>query len=57
MTGKPIFEFNSLIKYLFLKDYSKDSENETFNKIPKKFKSDTEYCKIFEYLFLNEAFN
>ncbi|CAK56076.1 unnamed protein product (macronuclear) [Paramecium tetraurelia] len=55
-TGKPIFEFNSLIKYLFLKDYSKDSENETYNKIPKKFKSDVEYCKIFEYLFLNEAF-
>ncbi|CAD8052608.1 unnamed protein product [Paramecium sonneborni] len=55
--GRPIFEFNSLIKFLFLSDYNKDSENETYNKIPKKFKSDIEYSKIFEYLFLNESFN
>ncbi|CAD8048064.1 unnamed protein product [Paramecium sonneborni] len=57
MIGKPIFEFNQLIKFLFLSDYSKESENETYNKIPKKFKSDQEYCKIFEYLFLNESFH
>ncbi|CAD8142454.1 unnamed protein product [Paramecium pentaurelia] len=54
--GKPIFEFNRLLKYLFLKNYDiPDISDQEQKVIPNKFESAEEYCKIFEYLFLNEA--
>ncbi|CAD8150785.1 unnamed protein product [Paramecium octaurelia] len=55
-TGKPIFEFNRLLKYLFLKNYEiPDIADQEQKIIPNRFESALEYCKIFEYLFLNEA--
>ncbi|CAD8064008.1 unnamed protein product [Paramecium sonneborni] len=54
--GKPIFEFNRLLKYLFLKNYDiPDIADQEQKVIPNKFQSSEEYCRIFEYLFLNEA--
>ncbi|CAD8057834.1 unnamed protein product [Paramecium primaurelia] len=54
--GKPIFEFNRLLKYLFLKNYEiPDIADQEQKVIPNSFESAVEYCKIFEYLFLNEA--
>lgn len=51
-----MFEFNRLLKYLFLKDYSQaDNLDEECKVIPDSFSSGEEYCKIFEYLFLNES--
>ncbi|CAK73310.1 unnamed protein product (macronuclear) [Paramecium tetraurelia] len=55
-TGRPIFEFNRLLKYLFLKNYEiPDIADQEQKIIPNRFESALEYCKIFEYLFLNEA--
>lgn len=53
--GKPLFEFNRLLKFLFLKDYSSEEKEEDSKTIPNNFVSADEYTKIFEYLFLNEA--
>lgn len=51
-----MFEFNRLLKYLFLKDYNQaDCKDEDCKIIPNNFTCADEYTKIFEYLFLNES--
>ncbi|CAD8153272.1 unnamed protein product [Paramecium octaurelia] len=51
-----VFEYNKLLKYLFMKDYFETRKQDCeFNQIPINFSSWEQYSKIFQQFFLNEA--